>query len=98
MWFQELLPSRIVLLGAIVAPLALAQIRSATVTGTVTAASGAVVAGAQVEIVNQATNIGDKTKTTDAGLFTFPYLQAGLYTVSVNMAGFSPYRETEVTV
>lgn len=71
-----------------------AQIRSATVTGTVTDASGAIVAGAEVTLLNQETNISEVTKTTDAGVYTFPYLPAGTYTVSVTMPGFSSFKQT----
>jgi trimeric autotransporter adhesin len=74
------------------------QIRSATITGSVTDASGAVVPNAAVAVTNQETSIKNVTKTTDAGLFTIPYLQAGKYTLSIDLAGFTPYRETGVTV
>ena len=65
-----------------------AQIRSATITGTVKDVTGAVVAGAEVSILNQETNIATSMKSTDAGLFVFPYLPAGLYTVSISAPGF----------
>ena len=71
-----------------------AQIRSATITGTVTDTSGAVVAGAEVTLLNQETNITNVTKTTEAGQYTFPYLPAGAYTVSVTMSGFAPFKQT----
>jgi hypothetical protein len=74
--------------------IAFAQIRSGTITGTVTDATGAVVAGAEVTLLNQDTNITDVTKTTEAGLYTFPYLPAGTYTVSISMTGFAPFKQT----
>src|SRR5215813_11455079 len=75
-------------------PITYAQIRSGTITGTVTDSTGAVVAGAEVTLLNQDTNITDVTKSTEAGLYTFPYLPAATYTVSVSMSGFAPFKQT----
>jgi len=88
----------ILLLGFSFASVVNAQIRSGTITGSVKDVTGAVIAGADVAITHQETNISNNTKTTEAGLFTFPYLQAGRYTVSVNVPGFTPYRETGVSL
>jgi hypothetical protein len=57
-----------------------AQIRSATIAGTVTDQSGAVVANAEVDITNSGTNVRYKTKTTEARLYRMPYREAGTYT------------------
>ncbi len=73
------------------ASLVQAQIRSATIAGTVTDAAGAVVPNADVVVTEQATNISTPTKTTAAGEFTVPYLPAGTYSVAVNVAGFQPF-------
>ena len=59
-----------------------AQIRSATITGTVTDSTGAVLPGATVVVTNQDTNVDHELVTNDAGLFTAPYLAAGTYTVT----------------
>jgi len=74
------------------------QIRSATITGSVSDASGAAVPNAPVVVTNQETGIRNTTKTTDAGLFTVPYLQAGRYNLAVDVSGFTPYRETGIAV
>lgn len=73
---------------------AIAQIRSATITGTVTDSTGAVLPGAAVVVTNQDTNATADTITTDAGVFTVPYQQAGTYMVTVSLAGFSPFKQT----
>jgi len=73
-----------------------AQIRSATITGTVTDQTGAAVPNAAVTVTNTGTNVAYKTKTTDAGQFTMPYLEAGTYIVDVAATGFVPYRETDL--
>ena len=49
-----------------------AQIRSATITGTVTDSTGAVLPGAAVVVTNQDTNATAELVTTDAGVFTAP--------------------------
>lgn len=74
------------------------QIRSGAITGTVTDATGAVVPGVQVVVTNQATNVETTAVTTEAGLYTAPYLPAGSYTVAVTAAGFAPYRERDITI
>jgi hypothetical protein len=40
--------------------------------------AGSAVAGADVAVTNLETNIGFKTKTTDAGQFAVPYLPQGV--------------------
>jgi hypothetical protein len=73
-----------------------AQIRSGTITGTVKDTTGAVVPGADVVVTNQGTNVSTILVTTDAGLFTAPYLGAGIYTVSVSLSGFAPFKQTGI--
>jgi hypothetical protein len=75
---------------------AYAQIRSATITGVVHDATGAVVPGATVTITDQATGISNTTSTTSTGQYTFPYLSASSYIVEVKVSGFASYRETGV--
>lgn len=88
--------SSVLLLGILIASLGYGQIRSGAITGTVTDATGAVVPGVQVVVTNQETNVETTAVTTDAGLYTAPYLPAGTYTVSVNAPGFAPYRERDI--
>ena len=85
-----------VALGLLCASVAGAQILSATITGTVTDPSKAVVPGATVVITNQDTNVSTELVTTEAGLFTAPYLQAGTYTIEVSLPGFSGFRRTGI--
>jgi hypothetical protein len=79
-------------------PSAHAQIRSGTITGTVTDSSKAVVPGAPVVVTNQDTNVAEETTTTSEGLFTVTYLPAGNYTVSVTLPGFAVFRRTGIVV
>src|ERR1700692_1915156 len=66
-----------------------AQVTGATLSGTVTDASGAVIANAQVSIRNPATGITKDTTTDSAGFYAAPNLPAGPYEVKVTAAGFN---------
>src|SRR6267154_3848181 len=66
-----------------------AQVTGATLSGTVTDASGAVIANAQVSIRNTATGISKDTTTDSAGFYAAPNLPAGPYEVKVTAAGFN---------
>jgi trimeric autotransporter adhesin len=88
----------IALVSLTLAPVASAQIRSATITGTVTDPTKAVVPGANVVITNQDTNATTELVTTDAGLFTAPYLAAGTYTIEVALPGFAIFKRTGVAL
>jgi hypothetical protein len=67
--------------------------------GTVVDTQGAVIANANVEIVNSSLGIDRKMTTTDAGLFFAPSLPpASGYTVSVTAAGFNIAKTVGIVV
>ena len=66
-----------------------AQVTGATLSGTVTDASGAVISGAQVSAKNTATDLAKETTTDTAGVYTLPNLPAGPYEVKVTAKGFN---------
>jgi Carboxypeptidase regulatory-like domain/TonB-dependent Receptor Plug Domain/TonB dependent receptor len=66
-----------------------AQVTGATLNGTVTDASGAVISNAQVAIKNTATGSTKDVTTDSAGFYTAPNLPAGPYEVKVSAAGFN---------
>ena len=68
---------------------AYSQVTGATLSGTVTDASGAVVAGATVSAKNTATGISKDTTSDSSGLYSIPNLPAGDYEVRVTAKGFS---------
>jgi hypothetical protein len=84
------------LLQVILSPITYAQIRSATITGTVRDASQAVIPDVPVVVTQQETGVSTTVRTTAAGIYTAPYLAAGTYTVSVAVQGFVPYRQTGI--
>ncbi len=88
------------LVGLIWASQALAQGgATGAISGTVLDPSGAVVAGAEVHIVNQDTGTLTRTTTTDgSGSFTATLLPVGNYTVSVASRGFQEGKFVNVAV
>ncbi len=77
---------------------ALAQTTSGTVYGTVRDPQGAAVMGAKVSATDQARATTVETMSGAEGNFVIPSLQAGTYTVAVEMAGFKRYERKEVIV
>ena len=61
-----------------------------TITGVVKDSSGAVVPGSTVTVVNKATNATRTTTSNAVGLFEFPALPPGIYTVKTELEGFKP--------
>ena len=61
---------------------------SATIVGIVTDSSGAVVAGANVELADQSTNASRKTTSNDVGQYIMPNVPPGTYKLTVSMTGF----------
>ena len=61
---------------------------TAQLTGTVADASGAVIPGAQVSLINEATGDSRVVPSNGEGLYAFPALVPGSYTVKVSAKGF----------
>src|SRR4029079_17881071 len=59
-----------------------------TITGEVKDSTGGLVPGATVTVVNKATNATRTTQTNEVGLFDFPALPPGNYTVKSELEGF----------
>ncbi|MGI8782890.1 MAG: carboxypeptidase regulatory-like domain-containing protein [Acidobacteriota bacterium] len=66
----------------------LAQETRGTVLGIVTDASGAVLPGVEVVIINKDTNVRHVTITNDTGYYEQSYLIGGTYLVSAELTGF----------
>ncbi|HUX45919.1 MAG TPA: carboxypeptidase regulatory-like domain-containing protein [Terracidiphilus sp.] len=68
----------------------------ASIRGTVTDATGAVIAGATVKAVNADTGVATVVTTSDRGDFVFPQLQIGHYDVELNKDGFKSFKATGI--
>jgi hypothetical protein len=75
-----------------------AQVRFGSVLGTVTDSSGASLADATVKVTNLGTNETRSAKTTGAGTYSFPNLNAGVYRVEVEVSGFKRFTRNGVEV
>jgi Carboxypeptidase regulatory-like domain len=72
---------------------------AATLTGTVTDPTGAVVEGATVVVHSQETGADVRSvSTTNTGSFNITNIPAGHYTVTVNTAGFATFVARDVTL
>ena len=79
------------LLGLIPNTPLFSQLDTATISGRVTDASGAVVPGAQVTVVNTETNFENVTLSNADGLYRVPTLRPGPYRIEVKLTGFKAY-------
>src|SRR3974390_965577 len=66
-----------------------AQSVTASITGTVTDPSGAVVTGAHVVARNLSTNVETSATTNDAGSYRIEYLPIGQYVATITAPGFA---------
>ena len=93
-WILPLIGVALLLLSV---PLAHAQ-TTAQLAGIVQDNSGAVIPGAQVTLTDQATHITRIVQTNRQGLYAFPSLVPGTYTVKVNAKSFQPKEITGIEV
>lgn len=75
-----------------------AQSVTATILGTVTDGSGAVVPAASVTVTESRTGVVRRAQTSTDGLYSFPYLQPGSYTVNVEREGFKTVSRQNVNL
>src|SRR5258708_13110309 len=74
-----------------------AQVTGATLSGTVTDASGAVVGGAQISLRNLATALIREATTDSSGSYTLPNLRPGDSEARVTTQGFSTLLQPTLT-
>src|ERR1700682_754358 len=75
-----------------------AQVTGATISGTITDASGGGIAGAQVSVRNTATGIIRNTTADSAGFYTVPNLIPGPYEVKITAMGFTTAVQSNLTL
>lgn len=75
-----------------------AQVDRAALTGTVTDASGAVIADAVISVEAAATGFRREVTTSQVGVYQLPGLPVGVYTISVSKTGFGTVRIDNVVL
>jgi hypothetical protein len=75
-----------------------AQILYGGLIGNVTDKSDAAIPGAAVALTNQQTGASRKGLTNETGIYQFPTLDPGSYTVVIRAPGFRAYSQTGITV
>lgn len=83
---------------ALAAPAVWSQGNQGTLEGAVLDQSGAAVPGAKLTATNDATRIKFDTTSDSNGLFAFPVLPVGTYSIEVEHAGFTKLTQKNVTL
>jgi hypothetical protein len=71
---------------------------TATLSGRVTDPAGLAVKGAAVTLTSADQGISHTSSTGDAGLYTFTFLPAGIYTLEAKASGFKQYKQEGITL
>lgn len=74
------------------------QAVNGTLLGTVTDSTGAAIANAQVTATLTSTGAIHQTTTNGSGNYTFPGMQPGVYTVTINANGFKKSEQQNITL
>src|SRR3984885_12465657 len=78
--------------------MALGQVDTGSISGTVRDTSGSVIPGVNVTLTNQGTGQSISTTSKSAGEYTFSPVKIGRYSVSAEMTGFEKIQQNNVTV
>lgn len=87
-----------VMIAAVLSCLALAQSQTGSLSGTISDPTGAAVQGADVEARLETSGIILHTVTSEAGLFVFPAVPAGTWTITAEKTGFKKIIEASVEI
>jgi hypothetical protein len=69
-----------------------------SIQGTVTDATGAVLPNASVTLTNESTQVARTGKTDSSGVYVFPNINVGTYSVNVAAPGFEGYTNTGIVL
>ncbi len=79
-------------------PAAYGQLIQGSITGNVVDPSGAAVPDAEVTLMNMNTGAQRTTRTNEAGVYTFPTVNAGTYQITVTKEGFRAFVRENIPV
>lgn len=85
-------------IGILAVSTAWGQVATGSMAGVVTDANGAAIPGASVSAKNDATGVELKTVSSDAGLYLFPTVPTGFYTVTSEKTGFKRLIRTGIEI
>ena len=71
---------------------------TASVQGTVTDPTGAVIPGAEVSLVNSATLVKRSVNSDSSGVYIFPNVPVGTYSLNVSQAAFRTYTQSNIVL
>jgi hypothetical protein len=69
-----------------------------SIQGTIADLSGAVISNAAITATNTATQVKHTANSGESGLYSFPNLAIGTYTVEVAARGFKHYRQSNIVL
>lgn len=95
-WF--LIPWALIWASLLLSSGALAQVDTGTILGTVKDATGAVVPGATVKLTNVNMGVSFQTRTNNEGIYQFPAVRIGTYTVTVEARGLAIGRQEGIAL
>ena len=75
-----------------------AQSPAGSIEGTVTDSSGAILPNATVRLLSAATGASREVQTDHAGIYTFPALAPGVYSITVEQTGFQKEVRSNITL
>src|SRR5436305_12619001 len=90
--------AHVVALGLLMCSIALCQSQTGSLSGTVVDTQNTAVPGAAVDATLVASGVTLHTLSNEAGLYVFPNLPPGIYTVSVEKPGFKKLVRTDVEI
>jgi hypothetical protein len=96
-WLTAVSAALLLTFGIVTAPLT-AQVTTATVSGTVSDATGAVVPNALVIATDQATGVQTQATSNGTGQYTLQFLKPATYTLNVSVQGFKKYDEQNLAL
>jgi hypothetical protein len=79
----------VLLIGLTSSIAAIAQVSGGTIEGVISDSTGAVIAGAQIEITEAATGVSRTVSTNEGGFYAAPNLKPSVYSIVATAAGFS---------
>ncbi|MDZ4797350.1 MAG: TonB-dependent receptor [Bryobacteraceae bacterium] len=89
---------RTMLFALIASSLAWSQVSTGSLGGQVSDPNGAAVPGAKLVAKNDATGQEYKTESSDAGIYVFPTLSTGIYTITLEKPGFKKVSRGDIEI